>query len=109
MGRYIYNYILDVDKKLNDNNIDIDELISEHLIKIQFFQHERLIHLLVTLFYAFFMLIFLALSLIHIVFLIVFFIFVIFVLFYVVYYFKLENSIQYLYKQYDKMKSKVMK
>ena len=31
----------------------------------------------------------------------------IFVLFYIVHYFRLENGVQYLYKQYDKLKQKV--
>ena len=36
-------------------------------------------------------------------FLIIGFILMIFVIFYIIHYFKLENGVQYLYKQYDKM------
>ena len=108
MKKYLYDYIKEVDFKLEDNSTDFNELLSNHLNKIKFFQHERLIHLLVTLFYAIFMIIFLSLSLVSKVFLIIFFILVIFLLFYVIHYFRLENGVQYLYKQYDKIKSKVV-
>ena len=37
------------------------------------------------------------------IFLIIGFILMIFVIFYIIHYFKLENGVQYLYKQYDKM------
>lgn len=107
MKKYLYDYIKEVDKKIEDKNTNIEELIKEHLQKIKFFQHERLIHLLVTLFYAIFMMLFLALSLIHYIFIIVFFILIIFLVFYVIHYFRLENGVQYLYKQYDIMIKKV--
>lgn len=107
MKKYLYDYIKEVDKKIEDKNTNIEELIKGHLQKIKFFQHERLIHLLVTLFYAIFMMLFLALSLIHYIFIIVFFILIIFLVFYVIHYFRLENGVQYLYKQYDIMIKKV--
>lgn len=107
MKKYLYDYIKEIDEKIEDKNTNIEELIKVHLDKIKFFQHERLIHLLVTLFYAVFMMVFLAFSFIHYIFLIVFFIFIIFLVFYVVHYFRLENGVQYLYKQYDKMIKKV--
>ena len=109
MKKYLYNYIEEINQKLEDKSTDLMKLKEEHLIKIQFFQHERLIHLLVTLFYSLFMIMFLILSLVTPIFLVIFFIIVIFLLFYVVHYFKLENGVQYLYKQYDKMNSKVKK
>ena len=80
------------------------EILDTHLIKITFFQHERLIHLLVTLFYAIFTLAFLALGTIHYIFFIIFLILIIFLIFYIFHYFFLENSVQYLYKQYDILK-----
>lgn len=107
MKKYLYDYIKEVDKKIEDKDTNIEELIKVHLQKIKFFQHERLIHLLVTLFYAIFMMIFLAFSLIHYIFIIVFFILIIFLVFYVIHYFRLENGVQYLYKQYDIMIKKV--
>lgn len=103
MKKYLNSYIEYVDLCLKDKKVDIKKLKDEHLIKISFFQHERLIHLLVTLFYVVMMLLFFLFSLVSIWFLVIAFILVIFVLFYVVHYFRLENGVQYLYKQYDKM------
>ena len=103
MKEYLYNYIKEIDKLLNDNKKITDDIIKNHLIKIEFFQHERLIHLYVTLFYALIFLIFVGLGLIHFIFYIITIILLIFLLFYIVHYFRLENGVQYLYKQYDKM------
>ncbi len=82
---------------------DLEELKD----KIGFFQHERLIHLLVTLFFAVFALVFLAMGMISYIFLPIFFILLIFLVFYILHYFFLENHVQYLYKIYDKMQEKV--
>ena len=50
MKKYIKSYIDYVDDVLNNNkNFNYKKLEEEHLIKISFFQHERLVHLLVTL------------------------------------------------------------
>lgn len=107
MKKYLYDYIKEIDEKLEKDNIDYKKLMSSHLIKIQFFQHERLIHLLVTLFYTVFMILFLGLSFLFPIFFVIFFVLIIFELFYVVHYFRLENGVQYLYKQYDKMEYRV--
>lgn len=101
------NYTQEVEKKLKmkvEKN-DLEELE----VKIAFFQHERLIHLLVTLAFAIFALVFLALGMVSYVFLIIFAILIIFLLFYIVHYFFLENHVQYLYKLYDEMNEKVNK
>ena len=103
MKKYLYDYIKSIDDILDNKPKDIKKLKEEHLIKIQFFQHERLIHLIVTLFYCLFMLIFMALGTVFIGFFIVGLALLIFVIFYIIHYFRLENSVQYLYKQYDKM------
>lgn len=103
MRKYLYDYIDLIDNKIKNKEID-KNLINEHLIKISFFQHERFIHLIVTVFYALFMFIFFGLSLIHPIFTIIAVILTVFVLCYIFHYFKLENGVQYLYKQYDMMK-----
>ena len=90
MKEYLEEYTKETEKLIKKGNIT-EKDIEKHLIKIKFFQHERLIHLLVTLFYA----VFILLSL--------FIIFLIFLVFYVRHYFFLENCVQYLYKLYDKM------
>ena len=104
MKKYLYDYIKEIDDLLNSNKKIKEDIIENHLIKIGFFQHERLIHLLVTLFYALLFLIFSALGFVHYIFFSIAFILLLFLLFYIVHYFHLENGVQYLYKQYDKMR-----
>ena len=104
MKEYLQNYKNEIDKKLEEKITK--ETIENHLIKIKFFQHERLIHLIVTTFYAIFLLLSIIISFKIPLFLIITIIFIIFLLFYVKHYFFLENSIHYLYKQYDQMKNK---
>lgn len=99
MKKYLSEYIKYIDDIIKNGQVT-KEILDTHLIKITFFQHERLIHLLVTLFYALFTLAFLALGTIHYIFLIL----IIFLIFYIFHYFFLENSVQYLYKQYDILK-----
>lgn len=107
MAKYLKDYVKYVDDILNNNkHKDLDVLIDEHLIKIQFFQHERSIHLLVTLFYGIFTLAMFAFINVNVLFVIPAILLMIILLFYVKHYFLLENSVQYLYKQYDIMKEK---
>ena len=49
MGSYIKTYMRSVDKALEDENTDFAALKREHLVQIEFIQHERLIHLMVTI------------------------------------------------------------
>ena len=109
MAKNLYNYIKYVDDILKQENVNLKVLREEHLIKIQFYQHERLIHLLVTLFFVIFMLTFFVWSIYILEFIIVALILLICVFCYVIYYFKLENGIQYLYKQYDNILIKLNK
>ena len=106
MKKYLYDYIEEIDKLLKSNNKITEKTINNHLIKIGFFQHERQIHLYVTLFYVLLFLLFAGLGLIHFIFCIITVILLIFNLFYIVHYFRLENGVQYLYKQYDFMMEK---
>jgi hypothetical protein len=105
MKQYLYDYIKEIDSQLNNKKVNFD--IDNHLIKIKFFQHERLIHLLVTLFYALIFLIFMALGFVHYIFFSIAAILLVILLFYIVHYFRLENGVQYLYKQYDNMLKKL--
>ena len=98
-------YIDEVDSYIDEKKYNsIDEFINNHLTKISFFQHERLIHLLVTLCYAFFTLIFWALLIVSFIFLPIALAVTVFLIFYIRHYFFLENGVQYMYKQYDKLK-----
>lgn len=107
MKKYLYDYIDSIDKLLKGNKKINKDVVNEHLIKINFFQHERLIHLLVTLFYALIFLLFMGLGFIHYLFFFIALILMIFLLFYIVHYFRLENGVQYLYKQYDELNKRI--
>ncbi len=106
MRKSIDEYIKEVDKRIDDNK-DLEQLKEDYLTKIGFYQHERLIHLLVTLFYGLFMFITIILSYYNPLALIIVLIFMVFLIFYVRHYFYLENHVQYMYKQYDRIIEKM--
>lgn len=105
MREYMKSYIASIDQYVDAKKYkDIQEIIRGHLIKIQFFQHERFIHLCVTLFYALLTLIFLTLTILSWIFIPIAVIVMVFLILYIYHYFYLENGVQYMYKQYDKLK-----
>ena len=108
MREYLGNYVKEIDEKLSSKNISETD-IENHLTKIKFFQHERLIHLLVTLFYGVFLFLSVIISLKVWLFLVILYLALIILIFYVRHYFFLENNVQYLYKQYDQMKNIIEK
>ena len=105
MRKYIEEYTEEVLTKLKGKVTKED--LEELKLKITYFQHERLIHLLVTIAFAIFTVIFLCLGMISYVFLIPLASFIIFLIFYILHYFFLENHVQYLYRLYDEMKAKL--
>lgn len=104
MKKYIKEYISEIDKKINDNHKFSSDEIDDFLFKMKLFQKERIIHLVITLSYVFFTIIFLFITKYIFAMFIIFFILLVFDGFYVYHYFFLENSVQYMYKQYDKIK-----
>lgn len=102
MKKYLSNYVSEIDNLIKEGKITKKD-IDRHLIKIKFFQHERLVHLFVTLFYAFMFLISLVLSTYIWSFVFVSIILICFLIPYIMYYFFMENNVQYLYVQYDQM------
>ena len=102
-------YIEEIDKLLESKKINNrDEIIKEHLIKIQFYQHERLIHFLVTMLFAIMFLVTFLFSLnnISIGLLLLDLLFFVLLVPYIFHYYFLENSVQHMYEQYDKLKKK---
>lgn len=97
MKKYLYNYIEYVEN--NKKKVDAEDM----LVKINFFQHERLIHLIITLFYCLMFLVFLILISLSYVFIIPAALLFIFLICYIIHYFLLENGIQYLYNLYDEV------
>lgn len=110
MKIYMKEYINKIDEIINNNKkIDkIDELIEEHLIKIRFFMHERIVHFLVTMLFAIMFLITFLYSLnnFSIGIMLLNILFFCLLVPYIFHYYYLENSVQYMYKQYDKLKEK---
>ncbi len=103
MKKYLYDYIDEIELflKKKHNQKEIQAKKEEMLIKIKFFQHERLIHLLVTLFYALMLLVFLILIALSVLFILPAFFLLCFLVCYIIHYFRLENGVQYLYNLYD--------
>lgn len=106
MTNYFKEYIKEVENLL-DKKVTKDDLNNLYK-KITFFQHERLIHLIVTMFCGVFALIFTLLCFQNRMFLIPTLIMLVMLIFYIIHYYFLENNVQYLYKLYDKMNSKVI-
>lgn len=84
---------------------DWNKLLDEHLIQIGFFQHERLIHLLVTLTFAV-----LTISSVYIILATSYFplaaltlMLLLLLIPYIAHYYLLENEVQKMYKQYDEI------
>lgn len=83
-----------------------NEMLAEHLTQIQFFQHERLIHLIVTClfavlaFSAFFVLFFTMNSGMFLLFAAL----LILLVPYIRHYYILENGVQRMYRQYDRLR-----
>ena len=62
MREYMKEYIKEIDTKINDNYKFTKEEIDEFLFKMELFQKERIIHLVITLTYVFFTILFLFLT-----------------------------------------------
>ena len=111
MKHRITTYIAYIDKILETGECELsyEELIAEHEKQLAYFMHERLIHLLVTLgfailsFMTFFAMVFdfsygLAALLVA---------FLVLLVPYIMHYYLLENSVQYMYRQYDRLNRKI--
>jgi Flp pilus assembly protein TadB len=101
------SYIAQIEKLLQErpDGTDWDAVKQDLLVQIGFFQHERLVHLLVTLSSALLMAIFLAIMLLTKIWLlaVVFLIVFVLLIFYFVHYYRLENGVQKLYNLYDEI------
>lgn len=106
MKKYIKEYIIKEEKLLKEKTTKKD--IEELLTKISFFQHERLVHLIVMIFTILSTLIFIFLSFKYNYFIFCFILTLTLSIFYIMHYYFLENSIQYLYKIYDELNKKNM-
>lgn len=109
MKESILNYIEEIDNILKKKEIDnLKEIIDTHLIKITFYQHERLIHLIVTVLFAILSIISFLYTITYpsIGLIILTAMFIILLIPYIMHYYLLENNTQRLYVQYDELKKK---
>ncbi len=107
----ILHYRKYIDELLQREDADWDEIIKEHLIQVSFFQHERLIHLIVTVTFALLEVIVIGLcvtafspglGLLALALLVL-------LIPYIRHYYILENEVQKMYVQYDRMVAKRQK
>lgn len=107
MKKRIQSYMAYMDQQLehNDSGLSYEELCIEHEKQLAYFMHERLVHLLVTLTFAIlaFVTFFMAVMNFSIGMIVLFFAFLILLIPYIMHYYLLENSVQYMYRQYDRL------
>ena len=99
-------YIESIDKLIEKKKIDnIDEVISEHLLKIGFYQHERLIHFLVTMLFTIltFGCFLYTINNVSVAFILLTLILFCLEVPYIFHYYFLENSVQHMYIQHDEL------
>ena len=111
MKKQIQDYMKAIKWILTEDKPGTDwkEVAREHLIKIQFYQHERLIHLIVTALFAVMEIICLAtlLSTANLWSLLLMIMILVLLVPYIGHYYFLENSVQELYLIYDVILSRI--
>lgn len=109
MEKRIIKYRKYIDDILTKENQNWDVIMEEHLVQVGFFQHERLIHLLVTVLFALMEIIsivatvatgYLGLVALDVLLLVL-------LVPYVRHYYILENEVQKMYEQYDRINNKI--
>ena len=114
MERRILTYRSYIDELLARDDADWEKVKAEHLVQIAFFQHERLIHLIVTVIFALLTMAAICMSFLLMAFgaegalgwLLVTAVFLVLLIPYVRHYYILENEVQKMYRQYDRIVAK---
>ncbi len=109
MRKRILAYRRRVDAALEESGgRDWESMRKEHLIQISFFQHERLIHLIVTVLFALIEVLAVGFSLLYFTPAVLAFCLIVPALLipYIQHYFLLENEVQKMYGQYDRIVEK---
>ncbi|MDD4776558.1 MAG: hypothetical protein PHG75_08600 [Syntrophomonas sp.] len=113
MRRRILDYLQRIDLFLTSggSQTDWNDLLAEHRDQIGFFQHERLVHLIVTVTFGLVMVllmnILLVISEVSLLFVLLFLFVIIFLLTYLYHYYILETSVQRMYVQYDQIRQRI--
>ncbi len=109
MKKRITEYLAYIDALLERDDMDWERERQKHFVQIAFFAHERQVHLIVMALFALATVI----SILYLNFsgslIIVALVFALLVLLipYVMHYYLLENSVQKMYEQYDRMMNKI--
>ena len=109
MRKRLIRYMNEIDaileQRASSKHMDYHELCQQHLIQIQFFQHERLIHLIVTCLFAIlaFAVFITLLFTFSLGLLLLFGMLLLLLVPYIRHYYFLENGVQKMYEQYDKL------
>ncbi|MBP5433090.1 hypothetical protein [Ruminococcus sp.] len=105
MTEYLTTYMKYIQEKLEkcSEPSELDGIMSEHLDKIAFMQHERIVHFLVTMLFSVILTIFIAVLVFtpNLPVLILVTIILVLLIFYIKHYYFLENTVQKMYKVYD--------
>ncbi len=107
MTAYLKKYMEEIQHRLEEyaDLAELEEIFQEHKDKISFMQHERIVHFLVTMMFAIVLAIFVCAFLITENPALMLLVVIIMVLlgFYIKHYYFLENTVQEMYRIYDKM------
>ena len=113
MTEYLTNYMKYIQDKLEkcSSSPEIEEILREHLDKISFMQHERIVHFLVTMMFSIIITVFIAVLIFtpNIPALIIVTIILVLLIFYIKHYYFLENTVQKMYRIYDSILEKQRK
>lgn len=106
MRKYLKSYLEYIDSIIaRKKNINIDSLKEDHLKQIQFMQHERLIHLIVTALFS--VLLFICIGILtytnNLTFVFLTLLILALLIPYILHYYFLENSVQKMYRQFNSM------
>lgn len=107
MTEYLTDYMNTVSERLDScsNANELDKILAEHMDKIAFMQHERIVHFLVTMMFAVILAVFMVGMLLtdNMMLLVIVTIITVLLAFYIKHYYFLENTVQKMYKVYDRI------
>lgn len=110
MTEYLKSYMNRTQQRLSSCTSlrELEDILAEHMDKIAFMQHERIVHFLVTMLFALVLAVFILGLLLteNIALLILVTIILVLLAFYIKHYYFLENTVQQMYRVYDEMLEK---
>lgn len=109
MEKRILNYRKYIDSLLLEGCDNWEEVLENHLVQVGFFQHERLIHLIVTVLFALMEIIAMVATVAtgYVWLILLDALLLVLLIPYVRHYYILENEVQKMYFQYDSIREKI--